>query len=186
MTDIRRRDAYPRRRRLYRLQALAAVGAVGFALLLTGCGGSSPGASGGSRYAQDLAYAQCLRTHGEPTWPDPNSNGGFFFPASNPLDTSTAGYRRATTACKNLQPKGGGLTAAQIQTALTRLLRFSDCMRAHGVLNFPDPKTIDQGGRSGVVLVLQDNGPGAIDQQSPQYQAASRVCQPLMTKGIQQ
>jgi hypothetical protein len=186
MTDIRWRDAYPRRRRLHRLQALAAVGAVGLVLLGTACGGSSPGASGESRYAQELAYAQCMRTHGEPTWPDPSSNGGFLFPASNPLNTSTAAYRRATTACKSLQPDGSGLTATQIQAGLARLLKYSDCMRAHSVLNFPDPKTTDVGGRAGIALILQPSGPNAIDLQSPQYQAASKACQPLMTKGIQQ
>ncbi len=184
MTDISRPEVYPRRRglrRLRRLQALAAVGAAGLVLPAGACGSSPAGVSGESRYAQDLAYAQCMRTHGEPTWPDPSSNGGFLFPASNPLNTTTAGYRSATTACKSLQPDGSGLTATQIQAGLARLLKYSGCMRAHGVPNFPDPKTVDMGGQAGVALVLQANGPDAIDQQSPQYQAAFRACQPLMS-----
>jgi hypothetical protein len=28
-------------------------------------------------YQQSLAYAQCMRAHGEPGYPDPASNGGF-------------------------------------------------------------------------------------------------------------
>src|SRR5260370_34299274 len=51
------------------------------AVLVTACGGgSSPGASatGGSTRAQAaLAYARCMRSHGVPDFPDPDSNGNF-------------------------------------------------------------------------------------------------------------
>jgi len=33
--------------------------------------------SGSTAYQQSLAYAQCMRAHGEPGYPDPASNGGF-------------------------------------------------------------------------------------------------------------
>jgi hypothetical protein len=154
--------------------ALASVAAV--SLLLTACSASAPGAS--TRYARDLAYAQCMRTHGQPTWPDPSSNGGFMFGASNPLNMSSPGYHSAIRACRKLDPDPGGLTEAQVQAGLARLLKFSDCMRAHGVLDFPDPQTTDQGGQVGVAIQMPANG--AIDQQSPQYQAATKACQSLM------
>jgi hypothetical protein len=145
-------------------------------LLVAACSASAPGAS--TRYARDLAYAQCMRTHGEPTWPNPSSNGGFMFSASNPLDESSPGYHSAIRACRKLDPDPGGLTEAQVQAGLARLLKFSDCMRAHGVLDFPDPQTTDQGGQMGVAIVMPADG--TVDQQSPQYQAAAKACQTLM------
>lgn len=51
-------------------------------------------------------------------------------------------------------------------------IRFSDCMRAHGVPNFPDPSA---GGGGGV----QFNASG-INPQSPAFQAAQKNCQKLM------
>jgi hypothetical protein len=154
--------------------ALASLAAV--TLLLTACSAAAPGPA--SRYARDLAYAQCMRTHGQPAWPDPSSNGGFLFSASNPLDASSPGYHSAIRACRKLDPDPGGLTEAQVQAGLARLLRYSDCMRAHGVLEFPDPQTTDQGGQMGVAIVLPAGG--AIDPQSPQYQTAAKACQSLM------
>jgi hypothetical protein len=155
--------------------AMTAVAAA--CLLLTAaCSVSAPGAT--TRYAKDLAYAQCMRTHGQPAWPDPSSNGGFLFSASNPLNVSSPGYHSAIRACRKLDPDPGGLTEAQVQAGLARLLRYSDCMRAHGVLDFPDPQTTDQGGQMGVAIVLPAGG--AIDPQSPQYQTAAKACQSLM------
>jgi hypothetical protein len=49
---------------------------------------------------------------------------------------------------------------------------FSACMRSHGVPNFPDPSS--SGG-------IQING--SIDPNSPQFQAAQRVCQKLLPAG---
>ena len=60
-----------------RAGALAVVAAVA---VLTACGGS-PSSSGGpapaesAAYRADLAYAQCMRTHGVPNFPDPSPRG---------------------------------------------------------------------------------------------------------------
>ena len=159
------------------LSALAA--AAGLTLLATACGNSpgSGGSAGGSPYQQSLAYAQCMRSHGEPAFPDPNSDGNFVFTPNNPLDTGARAFKSASGACKSLRPKGDGLTAAQTQAGLARLLKYSDCMRNHGLVNFPDPKIIDSGGRRGIVLKM--SGPG-ISPRSPQFQAASQACQHLL------
>lgn len=159
------------------LSALAA--AAGLTLLATACG-NSPGSgasAGGSRYQQSLAYAQCMRSHGEPTFPDPNSDGNFVFTPNNQVDTGTRVFESASGACKSLRPQGGGLTAAQAQAGLARLLKYSDCMRSHGLVNFPDPKMVDIGGRRGISLKM--SGPG-ISPRSPQFQAASQACQHLL------
>src|SRR6266568_5614332 len=54
---------------------------VALALLVAACGGSnSPGAAGGGSpgnpaSASAVAYSTCMRTHGVPEYPDPDSNG---------------------------------------------------------------------------------------------------------------
>ncbi len=182
MTDITTKGNGSRRRSQFRLTGIAAVAAASTVVLVAACGSGSPGSSGptaGSPYQQALVYAQCMRSHGLPTWPNPNSQGGFLFTAANPLDQGSHAYLSASGACKNLQPKGSGLTAAQIQVALARLLNFSVCMRAHGLASFPDPKVVDNGGRRGVTLQVQGEG---IDPNSPQYQSASRACQHLLPR----
>jgi hypothetical protein len=64
-------------------------------------------------------------------------------------------------------------TSGQVINAADRdqALRFSQCMRSHGVPNFPDPSA---GG--GVDFELR---PG-IDAQSPAFEAAQRACKSLL------
>jgi hypothetical protein len=65
------------RRRPWRAAVPAA--AAGIALLAAACtgGGGSP-AAGSSAFQEALAYAKCMRSHGAPSWPDPNDQGQFF------------------------------------------------------------------------------------------------------------
>jgi hypothetical protein len=180
MTDIMANSYRSRRRSQFRLPGIVAVAAASTVLLVAACGSGSPSSSGptaGSRYQQALVYAQCMRSHGMPTWPDPSSNGGFLFTAGNALNRASHAYLSASAACKDLQPEGSGLTAAQLQAGLARLLKFSVCMRAHGLGNFPDPQVVDSGGRRGLTLEMRGSG---VDPSSPLYQSASRACQHLL------
>jgi subtilase family serine protease len=87
----------------------AALAVVAAAAVLTACGGS-PSSSGGSApagsatYRADLAYAQCMRTHGVPGFPDPNPSEGFSI-SGHPHGNSPAA--RANDACQHLLPAGG-------------------------------------------------------------------------------
>ena len=102
-----------------RAAALAVVAAV--AVLTAGCGVVHVhfGSSGGSAstepatYRADLAYAQCMRTHGVPGFPDPHPSGGISISISGqPHANSPAA--RANDACEHLLPAGstgtGGAT----------------------------------------------------------------------------
>jgi len=53
---------------------------------------------------------------------------------------------------------------------LAAALKFAECMRSHGVANFPDPTT--NGGASSAV--------STIDKHSPAFQTAARHCSSLV------
>jgi hypothetical protein len=166
-----------RRARLRRAGLAAAVLAL-IGLLATACGGgSSPasasggGGGGGSPPMQaQLAYARCMRAHGVPDFPDPDSNGGGFQGVPTGSQVTAADH-----VCHHLLNVGAQLSPSQWQHALGQLVKYARCMRAHGVPNFPDPHT-DNGG-TGVTFG------GDIARNSPQYQAANKACQHLLPKG---
>jgi hypothetical protein len=167
-------------RGLRRAGALAVVAAA--AVLAAACGGGSAPSSAGSAsaesatFAQQLALAQCMRSHGQPSFPDPSASGGFSLNVTT-LDSSQT--QAAYGACRHLLPGGGPSLAqleqqAQLRLAqqLPALLKFSRCMRGHGVPNFPDPPANGQGSTA----PLEGTG---VDPQAPQFQAAVRACQHL-------
>jgi hypothetical protein len=162
-----------RQRRRPRLAGALAM-AASLALLTAACGSGSSGSSGdpskagGSTvYQQALAYAQCMRSHGVPNFPDPTSQGNFIDNGSYNLDSGTA--KAAENSCKHLLPNGGVTPPGQQQQINNQLLKYAECMRSHGVPNFPDP------GNNGLSL----KGTG-IDPRSPRLQAAQQTCQSLM------
>jgi hypothetical protein len=55
--------------------------------------------------AAQLKYAQCLRTHGAPDFPDPGAKGGFTLP--NSVDRYSSLFQAAERACDNLIPSAG-------------------------------------------------------------------------------
>ncbi len=60
--------------------------------------------------------------------------------------------------------------------------RYADCMRAHGVTNFPDPKVgaVHNGSQSVAMVV-----PSSL-ASSPAFHTAARACQPLLPTPISQ
>jgi hypothetical protein len=176
----------PRRSPPWRAGALA-VALAGVALLAAACGngGSSAdsSAAGGSKaYQQALAFARCMRSHGEPGWPDPTSNGAF---STSGIDLNSPQFSLASSACKDLRPTGGvhfQLSAAQQRALLKQGLKFAACMRAHGIPSFPDPdvQNVKAGGISFSTTGL---APPGQKPNWPRFLAASRACEPLMGGG---
>jgi hypothetical protein len=150
--------------------AAAIIAAATLALLAAACSSGSPSSagSGGSPSAGDSAsspsavgFSSCMRSHGVPTYPDPDSSGTLPKPNAQALGVSTAQFNAAQTACQHLLPTtGGSLTASSlqqcymadvcpqglVQQAVNQGLKFARCMRSHGVPSWPDP-TIDSEGR---------------------------------------
>jgi hypothetical protein len=109
---------------------------------------TTPGRSTGSGANSTLAharkgvkFAECMRSHGVPQFPDPGASGKFTIDQvanGSSLDTSTPAFRQAMSACQDLEPAGftGGLRSAAQQSGA---LRFAACIRENGVKDFPDP-----------------------------------------------
>jgi hypothetical protein len=128
------------------LAALAMVALIG-----AGCsdGSAEPGSAGtGTRTkkATDrdkaVKFAQCMRDNGVSEFPDPDASGELTIDGvvnGSSLDPSTAAWKGAIAACKDLQPPGftgGGERSAEEQEAA---LEFARCIRDNGVKDFPDP-----------------------------------------------
>jgi hypothetical protein len=109
-----------------------------------------------------------MRSRGVPDFPDPNRSGAIPKESLQQLGVSTSRFQAAQSACAHLLPNGGsGPAPAQVAQVRANALRFSRCVRAHGVTNFPDPGS---DGR------IPDPASVRIDQGSPQFQAANQAC----------
>src|SRR5580704_17483966 len=88
------------RRRLKRAGALAVVAAA--ALLAAGCSGDpSSGSVSASALATEVAFAQCMRTHVEPNFPEPPETL-----KDSGIIIRSPQFLAAAKECKALLPKG--------------------------------------------------------------------------------
>jgi hypothetical protein len=187
------------------LRSLIAVTA-GFALalVLAACGGSSSptqsaiASNKGPGENSALKVSECMRAHGVPDFPDP-SGGGFAIQASpggnggsivvdgHKLDVGAPVFQKAMLDCQKYQPAGPPVSGADLAKAKQGALKMAQCMRTHGVPNFPDPKvSVGPGGRGITMSVgaqAAAGGPGRLTPASPAFQHAQSICQPLMQVG---
>jgi hypothetical protein len=180
-----------------------AVAALLSGVLTSGCGGSSShpttsmsstvtgggaasvassGTSTGPRGA--LVFARCMRDNGVPNFPDPAAGGGFAFPTGAGIVSSPA-FKVAQAKCQKLLPSGGppgpGSTTHPSAQTLAKLVKIAECMRQHGVPQFPDPRTSVPSNPSGVREITDFDGaillfPATIDLQAPAYRQALTAC----------
>jgi hypothetical protein len=144
------------------------------AALAAACGGSASGPPAHlTAFQRELAYAECMRAHGLPGFPDPQSDGTFNSTRANANDFHGTLFLSADKACAHLE--GPGMTPAQQQQNASQVLRYAACMRAHGILGF---QAEVQGDR--VAMGIQ--GPGS-EMSTPQFLAAQRACRKLMPSG---
>jgi hypothetical protein len=125
------------------------------ALISAGCGSNAPsetssaGSNGTAAGTTEKASAQnkavrfsaCMRDNGVSEFPDPDASGDLTIDGvvnGSSLDTDSPAWREALAACRDLQPSGftGGKRSTAQQSAA---LRFAQCIRDHGVKDFPDP-----------------------------------------------
>jgi hypothetical protein len=156
-THVTRR---PRRARPPTARITAAIiAAAGLALLAAACSGSPPSTgAGGSANAGDsssspsaVSYSNCMRSHGVPNYPDP-SNGQLPKGGAQAFGVGSSVFSTAQSACHSLLPNAGSFQEqasqctlegdcppAVVQQMMTTDRKFAQCMRSHGVPNWPDP-----------------------------------------------
>jgi hypothetical protein len=155
------------------LRGLAVAGAIGLSLLASACGSSGAkvaqvGTTGANqpRAHDPQAFSACMRSHGVPTFPDPDSCGRIHVPES--VDDRLPTVRAAYRACDKLAPSRGSIKGPGLLTQ-AGLLAFARCMRAHRVPNFPDPQVVNG------TLNIPDTH-GQIDPELPIVTAGMAAC----------
>ena len=171
----------------------------GIVLLAAACGGGSSSRSGGSSSTgtssstagssntggstpgqQDLAFAQCMRSDGVTDFPDPGSNGQF--PTISAQMEDSPHFAAGFNACKHLLPAGG---VSKAQQDGPQLLKFAQCMHAHGVPTYPESPS----GPANPYSVLEPNTAvnslkvAGVNPNSPVVQAAVQTCERLNPVG---
>jgi hypothetical protein len=173
---------------------IAAIFAAAFAL--SACGGSSSptnkttASNKGPGQSTALKLAECMRTHGVPDFPDP-SGGGFAIDAApgssgpvsvdgHSLDVNAPAFQTAMQECQKYQPTGPPVSGAQLAKVKQGALKMAECMRTHGIPNFPDPKVSTGPGGKGITMSIGSQaaagGPGRLSPASPAFQKAQKIC----------
>lgn len=170
-----------RGRNRLRRASIVAASLSGLSLLAVGCGGSSSSSgvahvgsttSTGSKPRSGISFSKCMRSHGVPLFPDPNSKGRIS--PGRGIDANSPLFRAAQNACRSLLPKGGSFSAGGTHLSpqqQAQMLRYARCMRSHGLPKFPDPSS------HGSALE-----PDQVDLDSPQFKSADQACRSLRPK----
>jgi len=174
-----------------RLAARIGLAALSMVLFTAGCGGSASTTSSAitigsvpakfrNEVESGLEYSKCMRTHGVPNFADPKIRVSateliMQNPQMSPTEVASPAYQSAAADCARYLPQQSQAPAVTgAGNSQQQALRFSDCMRSHGVPNFPDPTV------SGAFKL----GP-AIDPQAPAFTAAMRDCRNLRPATLQ-
>ncbi len=151
------------------------------ALLAAGCGSSSSSSSTTSPSFTGFAtaaykYAGCMRNHGLAGFPDPhvvNQPPRVMIMQSVPPGLEgTSRFAAAKAACRGILPTpkdNPAQSAAQQQTRKRDLLAFAQCLRSHGLPNFPDPNSEGR-------LTLQMVSAAGVDLHAPAVLPAAKAC----------
>jgi hypothetical protein len=168
--------------------ATAVVISLGASVAIAACGGSSPAASTAATANTGLKFAACVRAHGVPDYPDPSA--GKITVDTHTLSESTQVVDAALDRCQKDAPgvdvSALRPSAAQLARLRVGALALAKCMRARGLVNFPDPIVAVGPGGHGVEVgfsrtVLQQD---RSTFTSPVYNADNAACGTAFVKTI--
>ena len=149
-----------------------------------GAAGSASAPSETQLQEDALKYARCMRADGVPNFPDPNSGGGFVFQAGAGVDPSSPAFKAARAKCQKFMGGAGPTPGSTHPSAqwLAKMVKAAQCMRRHGVPNFPDPTTTVPSLQGFVGVISDIDGavfvfPATLDMQSPAFTRAAAACQ---------
>jgi hypothetical protein len=154
-------------------------------LAIAACGSagkpSASKAAASTQLSQSLKFSQCMRAHGEPNFPDPTASGGIQIQVGSGVDPFSPAFKAAQAACVKFAPGGPPATGHASARAKALTLAISECMRRHGVTDFPDPTLTPPPSPAGYGLIEDRDGvvlaiPNSIDLQSPAFRQAAAAC----------
>jgi hypothetical protein len=170
------------------LVVLALLAAAAIGLLASACGGGSSSGGvaqvettetttdgSGSRNSSGsadpptyspAAYSACMRRNGVPKFPDPDSEGRLDL-RNVGLDPDSPRLEAAEKACEKFSAPA--LSPAERSAFQDQALKYSACIREHGVSNFPDPQP-------GGDFVIGRK----VDSNSPRFSEAAEACENLI------
>ncbi|MFJ4791176.1 hypothetical protein [Streptomyces sp. NPDC088794] len=157
-----------------------AASALAVALFVTGCSddpkteastdvGAGASASPTSPFEKALDYAQCMRSNGVPSFPDPQQDTGGVRISPGDVDPNSSEYQKAEEACRDKMPQGGGGAAAgggQLDSA--KVAEWAKCLRENGLTKLPDPEI------NGGNMTIDPKAAGITPEQ---FQKAQQACQ---------
>jgi len=177
-----------------------AVAAVLALATLAACSSSSSSAGSGSPNAggpaaslsansrKVLAFSRCVRTHGVPDYPDPDSQGQVAKETAQQLGVGSSRLQAALSACEHLLPATGDIddNPAALNRWWNQMQRFAQCMHARGVANWPGPTPYPQDParptfnlHAAGIAFHQGSQPGNI-VNDPQIETAVRRCESVV------
>jgi hypothetical protein len=163
-----------------RTHALTAALLAVCALAVSACGsdGDAEGAAGSSdRRSQNqeamLEFAKCMREHGV-DMPDPQFDGGRVMQRGGGEDVPPETRRKAEEACRGIldEVEPPELSDEDRERFREAALEHAQCMREHGIENFPDP-TFGEGGR----MEMRIDRSSGIDPESSEFKEAQEACE---------
>ena len=173
-------------RTLRPLAALALAGLIG--LVSAGCGSNTSPKTGGASSASStdtasagstssgadkkltkqekaVKFAECMRAHGVRDFPDPTDENAHTYGVS----VTPAVWLKANKACKDFAAPGS-MSGKRTHKQQSASLRFAQCVREHGVKDFPDP--VNGEPLVDTTQIPSSNRPGGMDILN----AAMRKC----------
>jgi hypothetical protein len=101
--------------------------------------------------------------------------------SSSGINPQAPSFRAAQQSCQHLMPNGRQPSAQASAQAKARLLETSECMRAHGITDFPDPRTSAPSNPAGYSAIIGTNGaflaiPNSINTKSSAFEQAAATC----------
>jgi hypothetical protein len=150
------------------------------ALILAACGGagvgvSAAGTSNSGNNEAGLTFAKCMRGHSVSSFPDPGgaaTSGISILGISIPptMNIHAPAFQAALNVCMKAFNAGHPrppISRSQKVAAVT----FSECMRAHGVPNYPDPLFPPGGG-----IEIGPRPGSNVNMSAPAVAQAQKVC----------
>lgn len=152
---------------------------VASALALAGCGSTGRSSDSAASVDPGLSLARCMRSHGVPNFPDPNSSGAIRLDSGSGIDPASPAFQAAQKACRAYGLAKGGRPPAMSASQRAHAFAFAKCMRAHGQEDFPDPTIGTPTPTTGRTLVLPGMffavGPN-FNPKTPGFRQAAAAC----------